>query len=129
MAVRLRNVTVDCTGDALAVGRFWGEVTGRDVIEDVHDGQPIAWLPPLQDEGGPGLLFLSVPEPKSVKNRWHLDLEPTERTRDEEVARLLGLGATQLADFREADGTGWVVMADPFGNEFCVERSGAERQA
>jgi predicted enzyme related to lactoylglutathione lyase len=57
----------------------------------------------------------------------HLDLIPTARTRDEEVARLLGTGATMVGDYREPDGTGWVTLADPEGNEFCVERSAAER--
>ena len=70
-----------------------------------------------------------MPEAKTVKNRVHLDLTPTDRTRDEEVERLLGIGATLVADHRRPDGTGWVVLADPEGNEFCVERSTAERAA
>jgi predicted enzyme related to lactoylglutathione lyase len=68
-----------------------------------------------------------VPEPKTVKNRVHLDLMPDDRTRDEEVERLLGIGATLVADHRRPDGAGWVVLADPEGNEFCIERSAAER--
>jgi len=68
-----------------------------------------------------------VPEPKTVKNRVHLDLMPDDRTRDEEVERLLGIGAALVADHRKPDGGGWVVLADPGGNEFCVERSAAER--
>lgn len=64
-----------------------------------------------------------------VKNRVHLDLQPTDRTRDEEVERLLGLGASLVSDFRNPDGTGWALMADPEGNEFCVERSVEERAA
>ncbi|MCM3920817.1 hypothetical protein ND748_03880 [Frankia sp. AiPs1] len=76
---------------------------------------------------GPGLLFLAVPEGKKLKNRLHLDLQPQDRARDEEVERLLGLGAKLVADFRKPDGTGWVVMIDIEGNEFCVERSQAER--
>jgi len=64
-----------------------------------------------------------------VKNRVHLDLAPTERTRDEEVERLLSLGATMVDDRRLPDGRGWVVLADPEGNEFCVVRSEAERVA
>ncbi len=75
------------------------------------------------------LLFIRVPEAKVVKNRVHLDVRPDEGTRDEEVERLLALGATVLADRRRPDGTGWVVLADPEGNEFCVERSAAERAA
>ncbi|MDQ3733323.1 MAG: VOC family protein, partial [Actinomycetota bacterium] len=63
------------------------------------------------------------------KNRLHLDLRPTDRTRDEEVARLLALGASLIDDRRRPDGTGWAVLADPEGNEFCVERSAVERSA
>ncbi|HKQ01164.1 MAG TPA: VOC family protein, partial [Actinomycetes bacterium] len=80
-------------------------------------------------DGQPGLLFIKVPEPKTVKNRVHLDLVPTDRTRDEEVERLLGIGATLVADHRRSDGSGWVVLADPEGNELCIERSAAERAA
>jgi Glyoxalase-like domain len=80
-------------------------------------------------DGQANLLFIRVPEPKTVKNRVHLDLMPTGRTRDEEVQRLLGLGATLLADRRRPDGSGWLVLADPEGNELCVERSAAERAA
>lgn len=69
-----------------------------------------------------------MPEGKTVKNRMHLDLSPTARTRDEELTRLLGIGATLVDDQRRPDGSGWVVMADLEGNEFCVERS-AEEQA
>jgi hypothetical protein len=75
----------------------------------------------------PWLLFVQVPEGKTLKNRVHLDVAPTERTRDEEVARLLEAGATLFADHRNPDGTGWAVLQDPEGNEFCVERSDAER--
>jgi hypothetical protein len=76
--------------------------------------------------GEPNLLFIPVPESKTAKNRLHLDLQPT-IPREEEVYRLLRLGATLVDDRREVDGTGWAVMADPEGNEFCVERSKAER--
>ena len=70
-----------------------------------------------------------MPEPKTVKNRLHLDLVPVDRTRDEEVDRVLGLGAVLVDDCRRPDGTGWAVLADPEGNEFCVLRSEAERAA
>jgi predicted enzyme related to lactoylglutathione lyase len=63
-----------------------------------------------------------------VKNRIHLDLRPRTGTRDEELERLLAHGASQVADLRDArDGTGWVVLADPEGNEFCILRSDGER--
>jgi hypothetical protein len=72
-----------------------------------------------------------VPDTKTVKNRLHFDLRPSVGTRDEEVQRLLGIGAREIADRRDhyGPGVGWVVMADPEGNEFCVLRSEAERAA
>lgn len=83
----------------------------------------------IQDpEGGHRVLFVEVPEAKEVKNRLHLDLRPRERARDEEVVWLLEHGATEVADRRgiHGPGSGWVVLADPEGNEFCVLRSGRE---
>ena len=68
-----------------------------------------------------------LPEAKTVKNRMHLDLGPTDQTRDEEVERLVSLGASVVADHRTAEGLGWVVMGDPEDNEFCIERSNKER--
>jgi predicted enzyme related to lactoylglutathione lyase len=77
---------------------------------------------------GPVLYFNQVPESKTVKNRIHLCLRP-ETSRDQEVDRLLGLGATFVADHRNPDGSGWAVLADPEGNEFCVLRSASDRAA
>jgi hypothetical protein len=79
--------------------------------------------------GQPGLLFLRVAEGKTAKNRIHFDLWPTSATRDQQIDRAVGLGAVMLDDRRQTDGTGWVVFADPDGNEFCIGRSAAERAA
>ena len=70
---------------------------------------------PTADEV-PGLLFARVPEPKTLKNRLHLDLRPDDR--DAAVARLLDLGARRV-DVGQGEQT-WVVLSDPEGNEFCV---------
>ncbi len=78
---------------------------------------------------GPRIFFQLVPETKQVKNRLHLDLMPAEGSRDEELERLLKLGARPIDDLRKPDGTGWVVLADPEGNEFCILRNDAERAA
>ena len=83
----------------------------------------------LWPDGRLALLFIAVPEQKQVKNRVHLDLVPVDRGRDEEVERLLRLGARVVDDQRRPDGAGWVVLADPEGNEFCMERSDVERTA
>ena len=128
MTARPRHITFDCA-DPYALAGFWAQVTGYQ--EDPENGNqpddPEAFL--AAPDGQPGLLFIPVPEPKTVKNRVHLDLVPTDRTRDEEVERLLGIGATLAADHRRPDGQGWVVLADPEGNELCIERSAAERAA
>ncbi|MFJ7244089.1 VOC family protein [Kitasatospora sp. NPDC098652] len=120
----LQNVAIDCA-NAYELARFWSEVTGRPLGPDDKPGdEEVAVM--LTE--GPVLYFSQVPEPKTVKNRLHLCLRP-EGPRDQEVARLLALGATLVADRREPDGAGWAVLADPEGNEFCVLRSAAERAA
>jgi hypothetical protein len=128
MTARPRNITFDCA-DPHALAVFWSQVTGYNEDPDNPNapGDPEGLL--VGPDGQPNLLFIAVPEPKTVKNRVHLDLEPDDRTRDQEVERLLGLGAALVADLRRPDGSGWVVLADPEGNEFCVERSPAERAA
>jgi catechol 2,3-dioxygenase-like lactoylglutathione lyase family enzyme len=128
MTARPHNITFDCADPWLLV-TFWSQVTGyqEDPDNPNQPGDPEQYLAGL--DGQPGLLFVPVPELKTVKNRVHLDLVPTDRTRDEEVERLLGIGATLVADHRRPDGTGWVVLADPEGNELCIERSAAERAA
>jgi predicted enzyme related to lactoylglutathione lyase len=120
----LNHITFDCR-DAYELAGFWSAVTGRPLSDDDRPGDPEAYI---AMPSGPGLLFVQAPDPKVVKNRVHLDLRAG-TTRDEEVERLLGVGATLVDDQRRADGTGWVVLADPEGNEFCVERSTAEREA
>ncbi|MEU9705914.1 VOC family protein [Streptomyces sp. NPDC047981] len=124
MASLVRHVTIDCS-DAYALATFWAAALDSKVSDDDRPGDPEA----LVETVGGGLLFIQVPEGKTVKNRVHLDLQPQDRSRDEEVERLLGLGATVFEDHRKPDGTGWATLLDPEGNEFCVERSRAERDA
>jgi Glyoxalase-like domain len=126
MTVTLTHITID-SEDPFALARFWGEATGY--LEDPDaPNEPDGDEAYLASPNGPYvLLFQRVPEGKSTKNRVHLDVAPTDRTRDEELERLLALGASMLQDRRDDDGTGWVVLADPEGNEFCLERSEAER--
>jgi hypothetical protein len=120
----LQNVAIDCA-DAYELARFWSGVTGRPLHPE--DG-PGARETQVMLADGPVLYFNQVPEPKRIKNRIHLCLRP-ETSREEETERLLGLGATLVADHRHPDGTGWVVLADPEGNEFCVLRSESDRAA
>jgi catechol 2,3-dioxygenase-like lactoylglutathione lyase family enzyme len=125
MFPHIRHITLDCTGDPYDLGLFWSRLLGRPLSEDDQPGDPEALIE--DPDGGPGLLFVKVPEGKDGKNRIHFDLKPQGgRTREEEVERALSLGATLIEDRSRADGLGWCVLADPEGNEFCIER-GAER--
>ncbi|MGW0536090.1 VOC family protein [Streptomyces sp. NPDC003032] len=124
MTSLVRHLTFDCH-DAYRQGSFWAEVLGGAISDDDFPGDPEA----LVTTAGVTLLFVTVPDTKTVKNRLHLDLQPQDRTRDEEVERVLALGAEQVADHRRPNGRGWVLLADPEGNEFCVECSEAERTA
>ncbi|WP_433130854.1 VOC family protein [Micromonospora sp. CA-240977] len=125
MYPRIRNISFDCH-DTYALAGFWSTVLGYARHGEDAPGDPeAALLPP--DEATPNLFFQAVPEDKVTKNRVHICLEPVDRTRDEEIERVLGLGATMVADRRRDDGTGWAVLADPEGNEFCVVRSAGER--
>ncbi|MDQ7906044.1 VOC family protein [Phytohabitans sp. ZYX-F-186] len=128
MASRVRWVDFDCA-DPFTVASFWAEALGLRHDPDNKPGEEECVLLSGADVIEGGMLFQRVPEGKAAKNRVHLDLQPTDRTRDEEVERLLGLGAALIADHRNSDGTGWAVLADPEGNEFCVERSAKERAA
>jgi predicted enzyme related to lactoylglutathione lyase len=122
MTSAIRHMTID-SADAYALAGFWSQVLDLPVHKDNEPGDEEVLIE------GAGMLFVTVPEPKTVKNRVHLDLQPQDRTRDEEVERVLALGATLVDDRRNPDGRGWAVLADPEGNEFCVERGAAERAA
>jgi predicted enzyme related to lactoylglutathione lyase len=126
MTVRVRTITIDCA-DPFTLAAFWSQVTGFGEDPDDPNDPSHSEALLVGSGGSPALLFIKVPEAKTVKNRVHLDLQPTDRTRDEEVEHLLARGAALVDDHRKPDGNGWVVLADPEGNEFCVERSQAER--
>ncbi|MBM0239164.1 VOC family protein [Micromonospora sp. ATA32] len=127
MSARIRCVTVEAL-DPYTLATWWAGVLDRTLHDDDFPGDPEAVL--LAPPGdGSDLLFVQVTERQPAKSGIHLDLEPTDRTRDAEVERLLALGAGLVADRRRPDGTGWVVFADPEGNQFCVTRGAAERAA
>ena len=128
MTAYVSHTTIDCL-DAYALSVWWRDVL--DYVEDPDDPNLPGHeeCPITSRDGSHRLLFIEVPDRKQVKNRIHLDLRPREGSRDEELARLLRLGATEVADRRNPDGTGWVVLADPEGNEFCILRSTGELEA
>ncbi len=106
-AYRLHGIGIDCV-DPEAQARWWGEVLGAELQDNTQHGD--GWWTLLHATDDPVLTwdFAPVPEPKTVKNRLHWDVYGT-------VEEFLDRGATRLWD-----GTGWVVLADPEGNEFCV---------
>lgn len=113
MASSVNQVTIDCSEpDRLA--SFWEQVL--DYRRTYEDGDMVEIEP--REGGGTPLLFLKVPDPKTIKNRLHLDLKPDDQAA--EVERVKGLGATEV-DIGQGDVT-WVVLADPEGNEFCILR-------
>jgi len=113
MAAQL-GLVLDCA-DPDRLAEFWAKAIGYTTLGGA--GSYVL----LVDEAGqqPKLLLQRVGEPKAGKNRMHFDIETP--TVDEEVSRLEGLGARRLVDEAlKEQGTRWVVMADPEGNEFCV---------
>ncbi|MCU1613831.1 MAG: hypothetical protein JWO98_1371 [Frankiales bacterium] len=135
------QVTVD-SGDPHVLADWWAEALGwnvepsdeafiRRMIDAGHATEEdttthrgvLVWKEGAAvtspDPGRPRLLFQKVPEAKTVKNRLHLDLRFGADRQEAEVARLVGMGATEL--WRAAQGPhSWVTLADPEGNEFCV---------
>ena len=103
------------------IAHWWAELLGwRITFEDADE---VVLEPPagsLEDGVVPDLLFLKVPEPKTVKDRLHIDLRPDDQAA--EVARAEALGARRV-DVGQSEDDSWVVLADPDGNEFCILRA------
>ena len=121
MSSVIHNICIDCA-EPWPLAQFWSAALGRPVHPDNEPSDDEVGIPL---ESGGELILQRVPEAKVVKNRLHLCLRP-DQPRDDEVARLVGLEAVVVDDRRNPDGTGWAVMLDPAGNEFCVLRSAAE---
>ena len=117
MTSRIIAIAVDCR-DAESLSRFWCDALGYPSTRRWKDSYGLEYVE-SNAPGSPSLVFQPVDDPKSGKNRLHLDIAPSSGTRDEEVRRLLSLGARRLSDDPNVP---WVVLADPEGNEFCVLR-------
>ena len=112
MSISIYGTSFDAA-DAAAIAAFWGEALGRPVNPGATRGS--ASLAARHGTDEPLIMFHGVPEPKTVKNRLHLDLITTDF--DAELARLRKLGATEVATFER-----WTTLADPEGNEFDLIR-------
>jgi Glyoxalase-like domain len=126
MGIRLTEIVVDCR-DPAALASFWAAALDYHVVRSEGVQVEIApWQrepPDLAERirrapGVPTLVFVAVPEAKTIKNRLDLDLRPVDGAYQAEVERLLGLGARR-ADVGQRE-VPWEVLADPEGNEFCV---------
>lgn len=127
MSLRWYTTVIDCH-DVAAQARWWAEAIGW---KSVYEADNEVVLVPAYvteellastpwDQIGPGLVFVPVPEGKTLKNRIHIDLAPhTTDDRDAEIERLLGMGASR-ADVGQGPDVTWDVLVDPEGNEFCV---------
>lgn len=117
MSLHIAAITFDCA-DALELATFWSEALGRPIdTGEPGASQYFARLGADDATGAPAMMFIAVPEPKTAKNRVHLDLGTDDRAA--EVERLLALGATHIHD-KDEFGMRWTTLADPEGNEFCV---------
>jgi predicted enzyme related to lactoylglutathione lyase len=119
MGSLLREIVIDCE-DPGAVSAFWSEVLGWKVQREVQSEGQWFWMtaPEADQSKDLTLVFLPVPEPKTVKNRVHIDVSPTGCSQADELVRLLALGAVRV-DVGQGEQP-WIVLADPEGNEFCL---------
>jgi predicted enzyme related to lactoylglutathione lyase len=116
MPVRLHHIVVDAH-DLPGLARFWTQALGWKVLSEREHEIVIG-----TDENAPvGMCFMPVTDAKTVKNRVHLDLTTSAQDRDQEIERLLTLGASRV-NIGQAGTESWTVLADPEGNEFCVIR-------
>ena len=117
MTLQLANVTFDCDA-VLPVAEFWSAALDRPI-----DADPTEFFASIgaADEDRPSFFFAKVPEPKTAKNRCHVDLHAESREAvPAEVDRLTALGATVVRDPKEEFGVYWATLQDPEGNEFCI---------
>jgi predicted enzyme related to lactoylglutathione lyase len=113
------GLVLDCT-DPTRLATFWCEALGYSTVGGAGNYVMLV----AADGALPKLLLQAVPEPKTAKNRMHLDIETPDV--EAEASRLESLGARRLeAGVRREHGTSWVIMADPEDNEFCVCAGGA----
>ena len=110
----LGQIVIDST-DAAGLAGFWSGLLDRPLVDGANPF--FAVVPPAPDGSMPALMFLAVPEPRSGKNRLHLDLVSPDQPAA--VDRALALGATRIGDFDE-HGTRWTTLADPEGNVFDI---------
>lgn len=127
MSLAMHHVVIDCHSPSSLV-KFWAEALDYEFEDWGNTNGAVAFNPADRQLR---LLFLPVPESKTVKNRLHIDMETEDNTMDAEVSRLRGLGASMIEQremVMETWTSVWTVMSDPEGNEFCVSRKPTDDQ-
>lgn len=124
---RVSHTTINA-GNAFELATWWKRVLHYVDPEDDPNRPGDDECMIVDPDSHHRLLFIEVDDLQGPDGRIHLDLAPTDRGRDEEVERVVALGARLVADRRAGDGTGWVVLADPAGNRFCILRRDDERR-
>ena len=119
MTSRLAVLVVDAL-DPAALADFWCQVLGYRIVDRDEEVISIAG-----DDDRLAIDLVTVPEPKTFKNRLHLDLRADGTSAAAELARLEGLGARRVG-VGQAPDVSWVVLADPEGNEFCLLGAGGQ---
>jgi hypothetical protein len=121
MSARFTELVIDCR-EPLRVAEFWAAVLNYDIVDRGPGGEiEIGGKLP----GAPTLVFVPVPEAKTAKNRIHIDINATDTDQDNELRRLVRLGARRV-DIGQGNDVSWIVMADVEDNEFCLLRRRVE---
>jgi predicted enzyme related to lactoylglutathione lyase len=119
MTSRISHTSFDAL-NSCAQSEFWAKVLGWTENPDDPNLPEHEECLIFSPDGKDKILFIRVPDAKQLKNRLHLDIQATDGTREQELERVLALGATLYEDHRGEDGRGWVTLRDPEGNEFCI---------
>jgi predicted enzyme related to lactoylglutathione lyase len=117
MPVRLHHIVIDAH-DLPGLAQFWTQALGWKILSERE--REIVIGP--DENAAVGMCFMPVTDAKTVKNRVHLDLTSSAQDRDQEIERLVTLGARRV-DIGQTGAESWTVLADPEGNEFCVIRA------
>lgn len=113
MSLHVHSVTFDAS-DPARLATFWGTVFGVDA------DTPSPFVAFVRPDGSPPMMFIRVDEPKTAKNRCHLDIHAdSEADVEAEVTRLVDAGASIVTTYREY-GVYWTTLHDPEGNELCI---------
>jgi hypothetical protein len=124
MGARFTELVIDCR-DPGRVAEFWAAVLDYEVIDRGPHGEVEIGAPKGSGSTAPTLVFVPVPEEKSVKNRIHIDVNPTDTDQSNELRRLIRLGARRV-DVGQSQDVSWIVLADVEDNEFCLLRRRVE---